>query len=105
MPSTTFENLNRQKKELITNALLTEFSQHSLASAQVARIVKQAGIARGAFYKYFADLTEAYQYLYQVAILEIHTRVRPPLRYLGQPQSKRKVSRPRQIWKNKKVVL
>ena len=68
MPSTTFKNLNRQKKELITNALLTEFSQHSLASAQVARIVKQAGIARGAFYKYFADLTEAYQYLYQVAI-------------------------------------
>ena len=71
MPSTTFENLNLQKKELITNALLTEFSQHSLASAQVARIVKQAGIARGAFYKYFTDLTEAYQYLYQVAILEI----------------------------------
>ncbi len=75
MPSTTFENLNRQKKELITNALLTEFSQHSLASAQVARIVKQARIARGAFYKYFADLTEAYQYLYQVAILEIHTPI------------------------------
>ena len=38
MPSTTFENLNLQKKELITNALLTVFSQHSLASAQVARI-------------------------------------------------------------------
>ena len=76
MPSTTFENLNLQKKELITNALLTEFSQHSLASAQVARIVKQAGIARGAFYKYFTDLTEAYQYLYQVAILEIHTPIK-----------------------------
>ena len=75
MPSTTFENLNLQKKELITNALLTEFSQHSLASAQVARIVKQAGISRGAFYKYFTDLTEAYQYLYQVAILEIHTPI------------------------------
>ena len=75
MLSTTFENLNQQKKELITNALLTEFSQHSLASAQVARIVKQAGIARGAFYKYFTDLTEAYQYLYQVAILEIHTPI------------------------------
>ena len=41
MPSTTFENLNQQKKELITNALLTEFSQHSLASAQVARIVSK----------------------------------------------------------------
>lgn len=75
LPSTTFENLSLQKKEVITNALLTEFSQHSLASAQVARIVKQAKIARGAFYKYFTDLTEAYQYLYQVAILEIHTPI------------------------------
>ena len=75
MPSATFENLNLQKKEVITAALLAEFSHHSLASAQVARIVKQAGIARGAFYKYFTDLTEAYTYLYQVAIQEIHTPI------------------------------
>lgn len=72
MPSTTFLNLKQEKKEHIDQALLAEFSQHSLASAQVARIVKQAGIARGAFYKYFDDLTDAYCYLYQKAIQEIH---------------------------------
>ena len=44
-----------------------------LASAQVARIVKEAGIARGAFYKYFEDLTDAYQYLFKLAMRDLHT--------------------------------
>jgi len=72
LPSTTFDHLPTAKKDRITAALLTEFSDHGLAEAQVARIVTNAGIARGAFYKYFADLTDAYQYLYQVALSQIH---------------------------------
>lgn len=75
MPSSTFEHLNEEKKKQIRAALLTEFSTYSLAEAQVARIVKQAGIARGAFYKYFADLNDAYTYLYRIAIQEIHTPI------------------------------
>ena len=75
MVSETFINLSDEKKRKIEGALLKEFSTYPLAKGQVARIVKDAGIARGAFYKYFADLTEAYQYLYQVAILEIHTPI------------------------------
>lgn len=75
MPSTTFQNLNLEKKNHINDALLTEFSNHSLASAQVARIVKQAGIARGAFYKYFDNLRDAYQHMYRVAIQDIHTPI------------------------------
>ena len=61
MPTSTFENLNHEKRQKIEQALLHEFSEHSLALAQVARIVKEAEIARGAFYKYFADLKDAYQ--------------------------------------------
>lgn len=75
MPSSTFENLNAEKKAHIRAALLTEFSTHTLADAQVARIVKDAGIARGAFYKYFTDLNDAYSYLYRDAIKEIHTPI------------------------------
>ena len=75
MVSETFINLSDEKKQKIEGALLKEFSTYPLAKAQVARIVKDTGIARGAFYKYFTDLTEAYQYLYQVSILEIHTPI------------------------------
>ena len=59
MPSQTFLNLKPEKQARIYAALLTEFSAYPLAKAQVARIVKEAQIARGAFYKYFADLNDA----------------------------------------------
>ena len=75
MPSTTFLNLNEDKKQKITQSLLLEFSNHSVSEAQVARIVKEAGIARGAFYKYFNDLQDAYTYLYQQAMVEIHEKI------------------------------
>lgn len=49
MPSQTFENLPQSKQALVRQALLEEFSNHDLADAQVARIVKNAQIARGPF--------------------------------------------------------
>ncbi len=72
MVSQTFKNLVPLKKERITAALLTEFSTYPLKDAQVARIVKDAQIARGAFYKYFTDLNEAYDYIYHLALVDIH---------------------------------
>ena len=77
MVKSTFKNLPEEKKQRITAALLHEFSDHSLPDAQVARIVKEANIARGAFYKYFDDLTDAYTYLYEIAVQEIHTNMNP----------------------------
>ncbi|MEM5031883.1 hypothetical protein AAEZ42_05215 [Limosilactobacillus fermentum] len=49
MPSSTFTNLPDEKRQRIEAALLNEFSNHTLATAQVARIVKDAQIARGPF--------------------------------------------------------
>ncbi|GAX09154.1 TetR family transcriptional regulator [Secundilactobacillus silagincola] len=72
MVSATFEHLPVEKQSRIRQALLNEFSHYPLADAQVARIVKDANIARGAFYKYFDDLTDAYRYLFGVAMVEIH---------------------------------
>lgn len=75
MVSTTFLNLNDEKQARIRKALIDEFSSRPLAEAEVAPIVKQAGIARGAFYKYFDDLKDAYRYIYGVAMKDIHIRI------------------------------
>lgn len=75
MVKNTFHNLSDEKKTRVSNALLKEFSKYSLADAQVARIVKDAQIARGAFYKYFDNLTDAYKYIYEQAIQSIHLGV------------------------------
>lgn len=76
MVKSTFLNLPEEKGESHRGAL-HEFSTHALTEAQVARIVKEAGIARGAFYKYFDDLTDAYTYLFKIAIQEIHMNMQP----------------------------
>ncbi|MFD1484451.1 TetR/AcrR family transcriptional regulator [Lacticaseibacillus baoqingensis] len=72
MPLPTFNHLPADKQARVRAALLEEFSQYPLAQAQVARIVKSAGIARGAFYKYYADLNDAYRDLFGVAMQAIH---------------------------------
>ncbi|RHW51819.1 TetR/AcrR family transcriptional regulator [Bombilactobacillus bombi] len=75
MPSSTFTNLKPEKRQRIFQALLTEFSQYPLSQSQVARIVKQADIARGSFYKYFTNLLDAYQYVLQQSIFQLHTKL------------------------------
>ncbi|WP_295747723.1 TetR/AcrR family transcriptional regulator [uncultured Limosilactobacillus sp.] len=72
MPSAQFLRLPAAKQEKVTAALFREFTSHSLADAQVARIVKDAGIARGAFYNYFTDLKDAYAYLFAHEMKQIH---------------------------------
>ncbi|AVI93913.1 putative Transcriptional regulator [Oenococcus oeni] len=72
MVSKTFLNLDSKKQARIIAALNQEFSSYSLAEAQVARIVKDAAISRGAFYKYFDDLDDAYLHLYKLAMTDIH---------------------------------
>lgn len=76
MTKSTFINLPCEKKAKIEQALLKEFSNYPLLKAQVARIVKEANIARGAFYKYFDDLTDAYLHLYQIALKQIHANIK-----------------------------
>lgn len=81
MVKSTFLNLPDEKKQRITQAVLKEFSTYPLTDAQVSRIVKDAEIARGAFYKYFDDLTDAYLYVYKIAIKEIHSGIRPSAQF------------------------
>ena len=53
MVKQTFKNLPSAKRRRIEAVLLEEFSTYPLADAKVSHIVKNANIARGAFYKYF----------------------------------------------------
>ncbi|WP_105956831.1 TetR/AcrR family transcriptional regulator [Apilactobacillus quenuiae] len=72
MPTKTFENLNEEKKKQIFNSLLNEFSEYKLSKAQVARIIKSCGIARGSFYKYFNDINDSYHYVLETVLHEVH---------------------------------
>lgn len=63
MPSKTFFNLSKQKQENLIKIALEEFSNQDYNSASLSRIVRQAGIAQGSLYQYFANKKDLYLYL------------------------------------------
>lgn len=63
MPKQTFLKLKEEKKTLITNAFLTEFSLKTFDEASISTVVKQLGIAKGSVYQYFDNKMDLYLYL------------------------------------------
>lgn len=72
MPKDTFKNLAPEKQTRIDRILLTVFLDRHPSQVKVAEIVTAMGMSRGAFYKYFEDLADAYTYLIQKYMRIIH---------------------------------
>ena len=63
MPTSTFFNLTEEKKKKIIEAAKKEFLEHSFYDASINRIIKDAGISRGAFYMYFQNKEDIFIYI------------------------------------------
>lgn len=72
MPKETFYNLNETKQNKIDDILLNIFAKNNIATISVSQIVNEMQMSRGAFYKYFTDLFDAYQYITSKAMIYIH---------------------------------
>ena len=67
MPSLTYKNLSDTKKQQILHIAFKEFTQHDYENASVSSIIKQLGIAKGSFYRYFRNKLDLYTYLVEYA--------------------------------------
>lgn len=65
MPTKTFFNLPEDKKQVLIDAAIKEFSRAPLYETSIANIIKEAAIPRGSFYQYFEDKEDLYFYLLQ----------------------------------------
>jgi len=63
MPKTTFSNLSPERKAEIIIACLEEFTLNDYKNASVSQIVRNLGIAKGSFYRYFESKKEVYLFL------------------------------------------
>lgn len=70
MVSLTFQNLKPEKKQVIIEAALNEFSTYPFNEASITNIVKKAGISRGSFYQYFGNKENLYRFLVQYLYLK-----------------------------------
>ena len=64
MPTATFTKLPTEKQERVLQASAKEFGIRNVREANLANIVKDAGIARGSLYQYFIDKDDLYVYVY-----------------------------------------
>jgi TetR/AcrR family transcriptional regulator len=62
-----FEGLSQEKQTNIINAALEEFTKNGYDNASTNVIVKNAGISKGALFKYFSNKKTLYYYLYDFA--------------------------------------
>lgn len=67
MPSKTFLNLPKEKRESFIQISLKEFSDNNFETASVNRIIKELDISRGSVYQYFTDKLDLWLYLKEYA--------------------------------------
>lgn len=72
MPHDTFLNLSIEKRQSIDTILLNTFYDQPVSQVKVAEIVSKMKMSRGAFYKYFDDLEDAYTYIINKYAIVIH---------------------------------
>lgn len=63
MPKSTFINLKKEKREVLTDAFLREFAVKTYDEASITEVVKKLGIAKGSIYQYFNDKLDLFIYL------------------------------------------
>lgn len=63
----TFQNLKTDRQEEILSVAFKEFALKGYQSASLSEIIKELGLAKGSFYRYFSSKKELYAYLIQEA--------------------------------------
>ena len=63
MPLKTYFNLPREQQREILDISYTEFVRNSYENASLNNIIKEIGIAKGSFYRYFVDKFDLYKFL------------------------------------------
>lgn len=75
MPKTTFLNLSKEKSMKVTNTLLDIFYDKNVSQVTVSEIVEALGMSRGAFYKYFVDIYDAYYTIAKQCAEQVHRSI------------------------------
>lgn len=83
MPTRTWENLDPARRERVLTAAMAEFGRHGYSGGSLNVIAREAGVAKGSLFQYFADKSDLYAHIAEQAGLRVyrdlaHLVVRPP---------------------------
>ena len=84
MPKQTFFNLPEEKRSIIEQAAMDEFTEYGFDKSNMNRIVDQSKIAKGSFYQYFEDKKDLYFHLIDAVVTRKIKALAPVLDHYGE---------------------
>ncbi len=79
MPSTTWENLDAQRRERVLDAAMAEFGRHGYSGGSLNVIARAAGVAKGSLFQYFDDKFDLFAHVAEQTSLRIYAVLAPYL--------------------------
>lgn len=77
MPTTTWTHLTPERRERILVAAMDEFGTHGYSTGSLNVIARQAGVAKGSLFQYFAGKLDLFTYIAEQTSLRIFEAMRP----------------------------
>lgn len=77
MPTTTWTHLPPDRRERILVAAMDEFGTHGYSTGSLNVIARQAGVAKGSIFQYFAGKRDLFTYVAEQTSLRIYEAMRP----------------------------
>lgn len=75
MPTATWERLAEARREAVLRAAEAEFAAHGFSGGSLNVIARNAGVAKGSLFQYFADKADLYAYLSDLASRRIRAHM------------------------------
>jgi AcrR family transcriptional regulator len=71
MPTATWERLDPARRDAVIAAAEDEFAEHGFSSGSLNVIARNAGVAKGSLFQYFADKADLYAYMAERASTQV----------------------------------
>jgi AcrR family transcriptional regulator len=79
MPTATWVNLDERRRTRVLVAAMAEFGAHGYSGGSLNVIAREAGVAKGSLFQYFADKLDFFAHVAEHTSLEIYAAMAPRL--------------------------
>ncbi|WP_375492025.1 TetR/AcrR family transcriptional regulator [uncultured Jatrophihabitans sp.] len=83
MPRPTWDNLDADRRARVLDAAMAEFGRHGYSGASLNVVAREAGVAKGSLFQYFADKFDFFAHVAEQASLRIYSAMHPYLEAPG----------------------
>lgn len=77
MPTTTWDNLDPGRRERILVAAMDEFGRHGYSAGSLNAVSREAGVAKGSLFQYFAGKLDLFGFVAEQTSLRVLDAMRP----------------------------